>query len=138
MKSYSIDKPQIATELYSTMNIYSSITSYIVVEYVDYMRHMKTYVKVDKQNWRGYWTWWKSKKYWNVLKPNPLQYPCLENPMDRGELAKVHRVTKIRTWLLHRVKKSKEYIYKILHMYIYIQNLLFVFHLNILNNAIEQ
>ena len=138
MKSYSIDKPQIATELYSTMHIYSSITNYTVVECMDYMRHMKIYVKVDKKNWRGYWTWWKSKKYWNVLKPNPLQYPCLENPMDRGELAKVHRVTKIRTWLLHRVKKSKEYIYKILHMYIYIQNLLFVFHLNILNNAIEQ
>ena len=31
---------------------------------------------------------------------NPLQYPCLENPMDGGALwATVHRVTKSRTWL---------------------------------------
>ena len=29
---------------------------------------------------------------------NPLQYSCLENPMDRGALgAIVHRVTKSRT-----------------------------------------
>ena len=31
---------------------------------------------------------------------NPLQYSCLENPMDRGVWrAIVHRVTKSRTWL---------------------------------------
>ena len=31
---------------------------------------------------------------------NPLQYSCLENPMDRGAWkAAVHRVTKSRTWL---------------------------------------
>jgi len=31
---------------------------------------------------------------------NPLQYSCLENPMDRGAWqAIVHRVTKSRTWL---------------------------------------
>ena len=31
---------------------------------------------------------------------NPLQYPCLENPMDRGAWwATVHRVTKSRTRL---------------------------------------
>ena len=30
----------------------------------------------------------------------PLQYSCLENPMDRGAWrATVHRVTKSRTWL---------------------------------------
>ena len=30
---------------------------------------------------------------------NPLQYPCLENPMDRGAWqATVHRATKSRTW----------------------------------------
>ena len=30
----------------------------------------------------------------------PLQYPCLENSMDRGAwLARVHRVAKIQTWL---------------------------------------
>ena len=28
---------------------------------------------------------------------NPLQYPCLENPMDRG--AMIHGVTKIRVHL---------------------------------------
>ena len=33
---------------------------------------------------------------------NPLQYPCLENPMDRGAWqAMVHRVAKSRTWLKH-------------------------------------
>ena len=31
---------------------------------------------------------------------NPLQYSCLENPMDRGTWrATVHRVTKNQTWL---------------------------------------
>ena len=31
---------------------------------------------------------------------NPLQYPCLENPMDRGAWqATVHGVAKSRTWL---------------------------------------
>ena len=31
---------------------------------------------------------------------NPLQYSCLENPMDRGAWqAEVHRVTKSQTWL---------------------------------------
>ena len=31
---------------------------------------------------------------------NPLQYACLENPMDRGACrATVHGVTKSRTWL---------------------------------------
>ena len=31
---------------------------------------------------------------------NPLQYSCLENPMDRGACrAPVHRVTKSQTWL---------------------------------------
>ena len=31
---------------------------------------------------------------------NPLQYPCLENPMDRGaSWAAVYGVTKSRTWL---------------------------------------
>ena len=30
----------------------------------------------------------------------PLQYPCLENPMDRGaQQATVHEVTKSQTWL---------------------------------------
>ena len=34
---------------------------------------------------------------------NPLQYSCLENPMDRGAWrAIVHRVTKSRTWLKWR------------------------------------
>ena len=31
---------------------------------------------------------------------NPLQYSCLENPMDKGAWqATVHRVTKSGTWL---------------------------------------
>ena len=31
---------------------------------------------------------------------NPLQYSCLENPMDRGAWwATVHRVAKNQTWL---------------------------------------
>ena len=33
-------------------------------------------------------------------KCNPLQYSCLENPMDRGDWqATVHRVSKSQTWL---------------------------------------
>ena len=35
-----------------------------------------------------------------VRNSNPLQYSCLENPMDRGAWrATVHRVAKSRTWL---------------------------------------
>ena len=35
-----------------------------------------------------------------VGNSNPLQYSCLENPMDRGAWwATVHRVTKSQTWL---------------------------------------
>ena len=35
---------------------------------------------------------------------NPLQYPCLENPMDRGAWwATVHGVAKSRTWLNDQV-----------------------------------
>ena len=31
---------------------------------------------------------------------NPLQYPCLENPMDKGDWeAMIHRVTKSQTEL---------------------------------------
>ena len=30
---------------------------------------------------------------------NPLQYSCLENPMDRAQGATVHGVTKSWTWL---------------------------------------
>ena len=34
------------------------------------------------------------------MKGNPLQYSCLENPMDRGAWwATIHGVTKSRTWL---------------------------------------
>ena len=34
---------------------------------------------------------------------NPLQYSCLENPMDRG--AQLHRITKGRT---HKLNKGRE------------------------------
>ena len=106
MKSYSIDKPQITTELYSTMHIYSSLTSYILVEYIGYVRHIRTYVKVDKKSWRGYWTWWKSKKYWNVLKASPLQYSCLENPMDRGVWLQSIGFQRVRHDCSHQVQRQ--------------------------------
>ena len=42
---------------------------------------------------------WVSKIPWK-RDGNPLQYSCLENPMDRGAWwAIVHRVAKIQTWL---------------------------------------
>ena len=46
---------------------------------------------------------------------NPLQYSCLENPVDRGAWwATVHRVTKSQTWLMqlstHTAQKSCEII----------------------------
>ena len=47
---------------------------------------------------------------------NPLQYSCLENPMDGGALwATVHGVTKSRTWLsdftfiFRKLKNLKQY-----------------------------
>ena len=57
---------------------------------------------------------------------NPLQYPSLENPMDRGAWwATVHRGAKSQTWLKRlSVKKNcenknLENIFKILHMVAY-------------------
>ena len=39
---------------------------------------------------------------------SPLQYSCLENPMDRGAWwATVHRVTKSLTWLKQLSKKQE-------------------------------
>ena len=39
---------------------------------------------------------------------NPLQYSCLENPMDRGAWqATVHGVTKSQTWLRHWTIQSQ-------------------------------
>ena len=44
---------------------------------------------------------------------NPLQYSCLENPLDRGACqATVHKVTKSRTWLndlVHKVKWGHDF-----------------------------
>ena len=43
---------------------------------------------------------------------NPLQYSCLENPVDRGaSWATDHRVTKSQTWL----KRLSMHIYKIIN-----------------------
>ena len=51
---------------------------------------------------------------------NPLQYSCLENPMDRGAWqAMLHRVTKSGTWLkrqraaliVHTVKRCHRGVY---------------------------
>ena len=42
---------------------------------------------------------------------NPLQYSCLENPMDRGAWwATVHRVAKSRTWLRWLSMHAKEFV----------------------------
>ena len=44
-------------------------------------------------------------------KGNPLQYSCLENPMDKGTLwATVQRVTKSPTWPM--TKNSHIYLYE--------------------------
>ena len=69
--------------------------------------------------WRSHMTWFRSRKVcWEALfvvkyrdmektvlkdgegNGTPLQYSCLENPMDRGAWwAAVHGVTKNQTWL---------------------------------------
>ena len=50
-------------------------------------------------------------RYPGERKGNPLQYSCLENPMDTGTWrATVHEVTKSRTWLKRlsmHAKKSR-------------------------------
>ena len=52
---------------------------------------------------------------------NPLQYPCLENPMDGGSwLATVHGVAKSQTRL-----SNFTFMYKYTHVYILFQ---IVFH----------
>ena len=39
---------------------------------------------------------------------NPLQYSCLENPMDRGiQWATVHRIAKIWTWKCYETLNTK-------------------------------
>ena len=44
---------------------------------------------------------------------NPLQYPCLENPMDRGAWwATVHGVTKSRTRLSNRAQHREPELWK--------------------------
>ena len=46
---------------------------------------------------------------------NPLQYSCLENPMDRGaQQAIVHRVTKSRTCLKRPPMYTCTYIHDVL------------------------
>ena len=43
---------------------------------------------------------------------NPLQYPCLESPMDRGaSRATVHEVTKSQTCKCNYKKHTSAYIY---------------------------
>ena len=57
------------------------------------------------------------------LRSNPLQYSCLENPMDRGLLrATVHRVAESRTWLKWWSTHTFIYIHTETHTctYIYI------------------
>ena len=54
-------------------------------------------------------TWIGSLDQDNPLEghSNPLQYPCLKNPMDRGAWqATVHRVTKSRTRLKQLSKQA--------------------------------
>ena len=52
------------------------------------------------------WRKWEKRYFWDQIAAEcegngtPLQYSCLENPMDRGAWwAAVHGVTKSRTWL---------------------------------------
>ena len=48
----------------------------------------------------GSFAWWERSP--GGGHGNPLQYSCLENPMDREAWrATVHRVTKSQTWLKH-------------------------------------
>ena len=50
---------------------------------------------------------------------NPLQYSCVENPMDRGaRRATVHRITQSRTWL-KRLSMHKMISYVEIYIYIY-------------------
>ena len=70
----------------------------------------------DREVWHGAvhgisksWTWlsdWTTTTYYITYlsleegNGNPLQYSCLENPLDRGTWwATVHRVAKSQTWL---------------------------------------
>ena len=50
---------------------------------------------------------------------NPLQYSCLENPMDRGAWqATVHRVTKSQTWL-KQLSMLKHLAFKLLWLFFF-------------------
>ena len=45
---------------------------------------------------------------------NPLQYSCLENPMDRGAWwAMVHRLAKSQTWLKHLIMHTMSFTYDV-------------------------
>ena len=55
-------------------------------------------------NWRG------SERHPGEEHGYPLQYSCLENPMDRGAWwATVHGVTKHQTWLSNWTTKTKPF-----------------------------
>ena len=55
---------------------------------------------------------------------NPLQYSCLENPMDKGvRWATVHRVTKSWTWLMWLSIHSCTYIICNMHIHVYLWDL---------------
>ena len=58
---------------------------------------------------------------------NPLQYSCLENPMDRGAWrATIHEEVKSRTWLSNSARTQhthKYYTYCALHFCDYSQQL---------------
>ena len=54
---------------------------------------------------------------------NPLQYSCLENPMDRGVWrATVHRVAKSQTQLRQLSKHMERVIWRDIHQMIYNSN----------------
>ena len=55
---------------------------------------------------------WVTELNWSILSGegngNPLQYSCLENPIDRGAWqATIHGVTKSQTWLSHWTIQSQ-------------------------------
>ena len=46
---------------------------------------------------------------WTLWNGNPLQYSCLENPVDKGAWwATIHRIAKSQTWLKRLRSKEKE------------------------------
>ena len=88
-------------QIFPSISVFSS-ESALRIRWPKYCNSVKLWAVPHKPTWEGQFQVKASDKTWPTGEGNgnPLQYSCLENPMDRGAWQTlVHRVTKSQTWL---------------------------------------